>query len=71
MFMMRRICLVWTATSKPKTRAVPDVGRSSVVKILMSVVLPAPFGPSRPKNSPGATSRSMPARAVTGAGRAL
>ena len=55
MFMIRRICLVSVATSKPKTLAVPSLGRSSVVRILMSVVLPAPFGPSRPKNSPGST----------------
>ena len=34
----------------------------------MSVVLPAPLGPSSPKNSPGATSRSMPSRATTGVG---
>src|SRR6476646_6674517 len=29
-----------------------------------SVVLPAPFGPSRPKTMPSGTSRSTPARAV-------
>ena len=28
-----------------------------------AVVLPAPFGPSRPKNSPRSTVRSMPSRA--------
>ena len=43
--------------------ASPEVGGSSVVRILMSVVLPAPFGPSSPKNSPVATSRSTPASA--------
>jgi hypothetical protein len=31
---------------------VPEVGRESPASMLMSVVLPAPFGPSRPKNSP-------------------
>ena len=31
----------------------------------MSVVLPAPFGPSRPKNSPSSTARSTPSRACT------
>jgi hypothetical protein len=36
------------ATSCPRTRAVPDVGMRSVVSILMVVVFPAPFGPSRP-----------------------
>ena len=30
----------------------------------MSVVLPAPFGPSRPKTIPSGTSRSTPASAV-------
>src|SRR5690242_13215340 len=30
----------------------------------MSVVLPAPFGPRRPKTMPSGTSRSTPARAV-------
>src|SRR3954454_13681080 len=30
----------------------------------ISVVLPAPFGPSRPKTMPSGTSRSTPARAV-------
>src|SRR5438105_13799856 len=33
--------------------------------IEMSVVLPAPLGPSRPKNSPSATDKSMPASAWT------
>ena len=37
----------------------------------MSVVLPAPFGPSRPKNSPGSTSRSIPSRATTVRGLTL
>src|SRR5206468_1682279 len=39
-------------TSRPSTRATPDVGSSSVTWILMSVVLPAPFGPSTPNSSP-------------------
>ena len=38
--------------SKPLTRAVPEVGGTSVVNMRMSVDLPAPFGPSRPKISP-------------------
>ncbi len=32
--------------------AEPEVGRSSVISILIVVVLPAPFGPRRPKSSP-------------------
>src|SRR5580658_8028800 len=34
-------------------------------QISMVVVLPAPLGPSRPKHSPRATSRSMPSTATT------
>src|ERR1035437_2791920 len=42
--------------SKPLTRAAPEVGFRRVVNIIRVVVLPAPFGPSRPKNSPSPTS---------------
>ena len=41
----------------PSTRARPDVGNSSVVRILIDVVFPAPFGPSRPNSSPGSTEK--------------
>ena len=68
MFMIRRMRFVSVATSKPKMLARPALGSSSVVRILISVVLPAPLGPSSPKNSPGATSRSTPASATTGSG---
>ena len=44
--------------------AVPDVGGSSVTIMRISVDLPAPFGPSRPKISPGATENEMPSTAV-------
>ena len=37
--------------SKPASVAVPDVGGSRVVSILMSVLLPAPLGPISPKIS--------------------
>jgi len=40
-------------TSYPATRALPEVGRSTVQSIRNVVVLPAPFGPSNPKISPG------------------
>ncbi len=69
--MIRRIFFVSFSMSKPNTRAVPALGRRSVVRILINVVLPAPFGPSSPKNSPGRTSRSMPSSAVIGSGLAL
>ena len=68
---IRRIRFVSFSTSKPKIRARPEVGERSVVMILMSVVLPAPFGPSSPKNSPGSTARSTPWRATTGVGLTL
>ena len=43
---------------------VPLVGGSSVVIIRISVDLPAPFGPSRPKISPSSTAKLMPLTAV-------
>ncbi len=52
-------------TSRPMTRAVPAVGGSRVVRILTAVVLPAPFGPSRPSTVPVSTSRSIPHSAST------
>ena len=42
-----------------------DRRASSPARIEISVVLPAPFGPSSPKNSPCATARSTPASACT------
>ena len=47
-------------TSWPSTRALPEVGISSVISILIVVVLPAPFGPSRPKSSPFSISKLTP-----------
>ena len=38
--------------TKPSTRALPDVGFSKPESILSTVVLPAPFGPRKPTNSP-------------------
>ena len=52
------------------TRAPPDVGRASPVNMRMVVVLPAPFGPRKPKTSPSRTAKSMPATATSG-GRPL
>ena len=51
-------------TSKPLISAVPDVGGSSVTIIRISVDLPAPFGPSRPKISPSSTAKLIPLTAV-------
>ena len=49
---------------KPATRAVPAVGGSSVVSILIVVVLPAPLEPRRPKISPAWTDSVSPSTAV-------
>ena len=55
----RTVRALWT-TSCPSTRAAPEVGISSVTSILIVVVFPAPFGPSKPKSSPSFTSKSIP-----------
>ena len=57
-----RTALVSVATSWPATRTVPPSAFINVVSTLIAVVLPAPFGPSRAKIVPAATSRSMPSR---------
>ena len=59
------------ATSKPASRALPAVGSIVVVSMPTVVDLPAPFGPSRPKTSPAATSKSMPLTASTPPGYVL
>src|SRR5580658_8178610 len=59
-----RTAIGWAVTSSPATRAVPPVGRSSVSRMRMVVVLPAPFGPSRPKISPRPTSKLAPSSAL-------
>ena len=51
----------------PSRVASPDVGASSVVSMRTVVVLPAPFGPRKPKTSPSLTSRLIPATASTSA----
>src|SRR6202040_3771237 len=43
--------------SKLFTRAVPEVGGTSVVNMRIRVDLPAPFGPSNPKISPCSTEK--------------
>ena len=45
---------------KPITSTVPASGDSSVQMIRRVVVLPAPFGPSSPKISPGLASKETP-----------
>src|SRR5438270_6953801 len=45
-------------------RTRPDVGISVVVRIEIVVVLPAPFGPRKAKNSPLRTVKLMPSTAL-------
>jgi hypothetical protein len=48
----------------PKIETAPLLRFTSEVMMPMMVVLPAPFGPSRPKKSPGATSKLTPLSAT-------
>src|SRR5262249_55948549 len=61
---VRRTSSAWVTMSYPLTRAVPAVGGRSVTSMRMSVDLPAPFGPSRPKISPSSTAKLTPFTAV-------
>jgi hypothetical protein len=54
----------WATTSTPPTMAWPDVGMTLVVSMPAVVVLPAPFGPRRPKISPLRTDRLSPSTAL-------
>ena len=51
----RRTAPLSETMSCPSIRAVPPLGGSSVVSMRITVVLPAPFGPSSPNVSPGST----------------
>ena len=62
---MRRTCFGCLATSMPTTCSVPAVGRVSVAIVRISVVLPAPLGPSTASTLPDGTARSSPASAST------
>jgi hypothetical protein len=53
--MCRRTSSRRSTTSKPLTRAAPEVGRTSVHSMLIVVLLPAPLGPRKPKTSPRPT----------------
>jgi hypothetical protein len=57
-------------TSMSKTLASPDVGSRSPRRILRSVLLPAPFEPTRP-TIPGSISTDRPSSAVTPPGYRL
>src|SRR5439155_1977307 len=53
-------------TSKPPISAQSEVGSSMPVSILMVVLLPAPFGPSKPTRWASGISRSIPWTATCG-----
>ena len=46
---------LWLGMGASKMNALPAVGKISPISILMVVVLPAPFGPTKPKISPSST----------------
>ncbi len=48
------------AQSRPSTKILPSVGRSSRPAACSKLDLPEPDGPIRPTTSPGKTSRSTP-----------
>ena len=60
-----RAARYWPMMSWPPIVMLPEVGLTMPQTMLISVVLPAPFGPSRPKNSPWAISRVTPDSACT------
>src|SRR4051812_24767528 len=51
-------------TGSPKIATEPALGATRPTTHRISVVLPAPFGPRRPRISPSATSSETPARAT-------
>ena len=50
-------------TGSPCTNTWPESGRISPTSIRMAVVLPAPFGPSRPTTCPGSARKETPSTA--------
>src|SRR3954453_14909965 len=63
--MWRRTSSRSVVTAWPPTRALPDVGLTSVQSMLMVVLLPAPLGPRKPNTSPGETAKDTPRTAST------
>ena len=61
-----RVAVVGDDVVAEDARACRVSARVSPARIEISVVLPAPLGPSSPKNSPSSTARSTPASACTG-----
>ena len=63
--MLSRTAAGCLLTSYPATDALPFVMDARVSSILIVVVLPAPFGPKKPKISPSSTSKEMSSTALT------
>ena len=61
---MRRTPAGSATTSMPATVAEPASGTERVVRMRTAVVLPAPFGPSRPQTVPRGTANETPSRAT-------
>jgi hypothetical protein len=61
----RRTWAACLTTSSPPTVARPASGRSEVARMDTVVVLPDPFGPSRPSTDPAGTARLSPSSACT------
>jgi hypothetical protein len=59
-----RACFDSSGKRKPSTSSSPSSAIACAVSIFIVVVLPAPFGPSRPTHVPYGTSRSRPPIAV-------
>jgi hypothetical protein len=61
----RRISTPFSGVSgNPATVAEPEVGESRVPSVRTIVVLPAPFGPRKPKTSPCPTSKETSSKAM-------
>jgi hypothetical protein len=59
-----RACFDSSGKRNPSTSSSPSSAIACAVSIRIVVVLPAPFGPSRPTHVPYGTSRSTPPTAV-------
>ena len=65
----RRTASGSSATSCPSTAARPPSGSSTVARIRIAVVFPAPLGPRSPNTERVGTAKSIPSRAITSPNR--
>ena len=61
--MIFRTAAASLSTLSPSTDAVPAVFCSSVVRTLIVVLFPAPFGPRNPNTAPRSTWKEIPSTA--------